>query len=255
MKLKRAVLGIVAMTVLISLAGCNLLTDRQSLQSEESTDRQALQSEEFTDRPFTIKKTKIASNKIPYEAFQSEEFYEQYLKPLMLEVGFKEDNAYLKASEKKSKYVYYSDNSLVQTNYNSYGRFEIPNSRYVLGFQYQLTNLTDAKDFYSESKIYSDIGCGANSYYALFIILNKKNDTNDGDGAYSGAYGAETIFKDFASFGGFSGKGTYSGYDPTCYIFSQEHTTDEIYEKLREYFDNPDIKEKLLIEKQANLYD
>lgn len=235
MKLKRAVLGIVAMTVLISLAGCNLQTDR--------------------DRPFTIKKTKITSKKIPYEAFQSEEFYEEYLKPLMLEVGFKEDNAYLKASKKKSKYVYYGDNSLVQTDYTGYGRFEIPNSRYVLGFEYKLINLTAAKDFYSESMIFSDIGCGACSYYALLIKLNEKTDTNDGDGAYGGAYGAETIFTDIAAFDGFFGKGTYSGYDPTCYIFSQEHTTDEIYEKLREYFDNPDIKEKLLIEKQANLHD
>ena len=149
--MKRVVLGIVAMTALISLAGCSLLPCR----------------------PFTIKKTKITSKKIPYEAFQSEEFYEEYLKPLMLEVGFKEDDAYLKASEKKSKYVYYSDNSLVETEYNSYGRFEIPNSRYVLGFQYQLTGLTDAKDFYSESKIYPAIGCGAHSYYGLFASVDK----------------------------------------------------------------------------------
>ena len=153
---------------------------------------------------------------------------------------------------KKSKYVYYSDNSLVQTDYNSYGRFEIPNSRYVLGFQYKLSNLTAAKDFYSEKKIYPDIGCDAYSYYALFITLNEKTDTDDGDGAHGGAYGEEKVFSDFASIGGFSGKGPYSGYDPTCYIFSQKHTTDEIYEKLWEYFDSPDVKEKLLIEKQAN---
>lgn len=118
-----------------------------------------------------------------------------------------------------------------------------------------LTDLTAANDFYSENKIYSDTGCGAHSYYGFFIILNQKTETNNGDGAYGGAYGAEEIFSDYASFGGFSGKGTYSGYDPTNYIFLQEHTTDEIYEKLKAYFDNPDIKEKLLLEKQANLND
>lgn len=233
MKLKRILLCIFTITVLIIFTGCNLLTGR----------------------PFTIKETKITSKKIPYEAFKSEEFYEEYLKPLMLEVGFKKKDAYLKASEKESKYVYYSDRSLVETYYNSYGRFEIPNSRYVLGFQYMLTTLTDAKDFYSESEIYPDIGCGAHSYYGLFIILNEKTSSFEGNGAYSGAYGAEKIFSDLASFGGFSGKGTYSGYDPTCYIFLREHTTDEIYEKLKSYFDDPHIKEKLLIEKQANSND
>ena len=230
MKLKRIVLGMVVITMFISLTGCK----------------------QQTDKPFTIKETKITHKIIPYESFQSEAFYEEYLKPLMLEVGFKEEDAYLKASEKKSKYVYYSDNSLVQTDYNSYGRFEIPNSRYVLGFQYKLSNITAAKDFYSEKKIYPDIGCDAYSYYALFITLNEKTDTDDGDGAHGGAYGEEKVFSDFASIGGFSGKGPYSGYDPTCYIFSQKHTTDEIYEKLWEYFDSPDVKEKLLIEKQAN---
>ena len=152
MKLKRIVLGMVVITMFISLTGCK----------------------QQTDKPFKIKETKITHKIIPYESFQSEAFYEEYLKPLMLEVGFKEEDAYLKASEKKSKYVYYSDNSLVQTDYNSYGRFEIPNSRYVLGFQYKLSNLTAAKDFYSEKKIYPDIGCDAYSYYALFITLNEK---------------------------------------------------------------------------------
>lgn len=66
----------------------------------------------------------------------------------------------------------------MQTDYNSYGRFEIPNSRYVLGFQYKLSNLTAAKDFYSDKKIYPDIGCDAYSYYALFITLNEKTCTD-----------------------------------------------------------------------------
>ena len=234
MKLKRIVLGMVVITLFISLTGCN----------------------QQSDKPFTIKETKITHKIIPYESFQSEEFYEEYLKPLMLEVGFKEDNAYLTTCENKSFYVYYSDNSLVETDYNCYGRFEIPNSHYVLGFQYRLSKLTDAKDFHSKKENFPDIvgsayGCGAHSYYDLIIKLNKKTDTDDGNGAYGGAYGWR-VFSDFASFDGISEQDTYSGYDPTCYIFSQKHTTDEIYEKLWEYFDSPDVKEKLLIEKQAN---
>lgn len=78
MRFKRIVLGVVLITMFISLTGCKLQTDK----------------------PFTIKETKITSKVIPYESLQSEAFYEEYLKPLMLEVGFKEEDAYLKASEK-----------------------------------------------------------------------------------------------------------------------------------------------------------
>ena len=55
MRFKRIVLGVVLITMFISLTGCKLQTDK----------------------PFTIKETKITSKVIPYESLQSEAFYEE----------------------------------------------------------------------------------------------------------------------------------------------------------------------------------
>lgn len=196
---------------------------------------------------FSIKEVNIELEVIPYSAFESEAFYEDYLKPIMLKAGFKEKNCFFEETEIIKKYVGYKDKSLMQTEYTSCGRFEIPNSSYVLGFEYKIVRLSASNDYEKETLI-PDLGAFPFSYYCLDINLNKKTDTYEGNGT-GGGYGS-VVFSGCDIIKFFESRSTFSGYDPTAHIFSEEHTTTEIYEFIKNYFDDSDIKEKLFIEQQ-----
>lgn len=195
---------------------------------------------------FSIKEVKIKSKTIPYSAFESEVFYEEYLKPIMLKAGFKEKNCFFSGTEKVEKCVGYRDKSLKQTEYTSCGRFEIPNSRYVLGFEYKIIRLSASNDYEKET-LALDLEAFPFSYYGFCINLNKKTDTYEGNGD---GYGT-VVFNDGA-IKYCDSRSTFSVDDPVVSIFSEEHTTTEIYEFIKTYFDDPDIKEKLFVEQQIN---
>ena len=55
-----------------------------------------------SDKPFSINDIEINEELIPYKSFETEAFYEEYLKPLMLKAGFKEDGAFVCETTRKS---------------------------------------------------------------------------------------------------------------------------------------------------------
>ena len=171
--------------------------------------------------PFTIKNVELKDLYIPYDTFKSNDFFELYLKPVFVEAGFKEEDAYFSGTDFESEGAEYYGGKFTGNKYYSSGKFDIPNSRYALGFSYKLTLFSNV----NYAAVYS-----ADSYYSLYIKLNEKTSEYNGAGASSSSGGFEI----------FSGS---IGIEPG---------TVELYEKLKEYFDQPDIKEKLLIEKQAN---
>lgn len=195
------------------------------------------------DKPFEVKDIKLDRQEIPYDSLKSEEFFDDYLKPLMLQVGF--EDAYCGETKYTSSKEQYRDGSLKQNESVTIGRFEIPNSRYVLGFTYKIGWISEG----NHNSVAGGITIGS-SYYYLYFNLNQKTESFDGNGGE--AYGTE-ILSDFDAFSPKDvGTGTFSGHDPTARIFATPKTNIEIYEKLKEYFEQPNIKEKLLIERQVN---
>ena len=192
-------------------------------------------------RPFTPKKVKKGFKNIPYETMKTDEFYHDYLKPLMLQMGFKEEGASYKETKTDVRHEQYSDGSLNQHEAKSSGTFAIPNSRYVLNYTCQIEWVSEGDH---ERGCYGHL---AASYYRLGFYITKKD--------YSRQYAEVEVYTDFA---GFSYKdilkGSYTGVDPTAYIFDEEHNTWEIYNKVQELFAMPEVKELLLVEQQAKSF-
>lgn len=185
-----------------------------------------------SNQPFTIPDINLKSQNIPYDAFKSNELYDNYLKPLFLELGFNEEGAVFNGS------VLSSSRYDTLNPYRTFtGKFEIPNSRYYIFFEYSIRWLDKVDDY-----VLTDSLDVVDSGYRLSFYFNSGGKRFDVFDEHKG-FTTENVINNTGSI--------YGMYNYLSNIFQYERTTLEIYDKLKEIFNDPDIKEKLLIEKQA----
>ena len=191
-------------------------------------------------RPFTPKIKHINSVAIPYESMKTEAFFEDYLKPLMLEIGFQEDEIICDKMILKKEKALFEDASLYQNHAQASYRFKIPNSRYYVAFKTSISWLT--KGDYKHPGYLPNFN-GFSAYIVQMYLTDEENTRR-------------IVFKEIFSKTKYfpypeTTSGTYLGEDPTTVIFEEEHTTQELYENIVSFFAEDEIKETLYLEQKV----
>ena len=180
------------------------------------------------DKVFTVKDIDLETQYIPWETFGNYALYTDYLEPLFNKIGFYSTKVPGVDREKEQYYRYSDDTTFVDTQFGGY--VEIPDSRYAVGFSYELYKPA-AYDNNDYGRCSLEIYFGEADKYRSYSVENGES--------FRKSISIGTIYTYTVDFQ------QESDHLKNC-------TNTDIYEALQTFFDQPDIREKMLLDKLAN---
>lgn len=229
----RAARGVAAFVAVIALA----LSGWQLYKDYEARPKDVVDP----DVPFAIKDISVYNQPIPYESFRSRALYDDYFTPLFEQLGMVPDEV-SETSEESWIIKGCDDADGVSVGLKTYGSFSIPYSRYHVTVSYYITEVKKESDVDTPIKNWKGNTIWPITMYGCSISFAE--DTRE--------YKEIELFSDSLNLNRHTKENgePYKWYELTDYIFRHKHMTQEVYDKLKELFDDYDVKERLYLEKQ-----